>query len=210
MEKHQLETIKFSVKPSSGGDSYGITMINGRIYRNQCSINDEFLGVDGLIFDVFAEMLEKPGDYWPFCCSYCGISGCDSIFVPIRCFHKEDEVILVIRDPLQEECVFCKKHRECDISSPFTCDMAHPVYRAHRFSKEQMRQALESCKAEIEEYKIKNRSIDLEAVRKEKEGESRRNDRRNGFSDSIVFLGTIIFGITVIVTIMCAIVYLIS
>ena len=77
----------------------------------------KFLGADGLEFGVFADMLEQAGDYFPFCCSYCGESGCDNIFAPIRCFHKADEIILVLREPLQEQCLVCEKESDCKFDS---------------------------------------------------------------------------------------------
>ena len=146
MSKHELETIEFSIEPYSPNDTayFGITEINGKKYCNKCSINGKIIASDGIYFEIFADMLNRPGDYFPFCCSYCGDSGCANIFVPVRCFHKADEIILVIREPLQEECIFCEKYEKCQ-SSVFMCGEAHPIYRAHRFSKKQMRQALENC-----------------------------------------------------------------
>ena len=152
MSTHELEIIEFFIEPikgSASGAYYGVTEIDCKTYWNRCCINGKFLGADGLEFGTFAEMLENPGDYFPFCCSYCGEAGCDNIFAPIRCFHKVDEIILVIRDPLQGQCLFCEKESACKFGGDeFMCDMAHPVYRAHRFSKKQMRQALE-CKYNI-------------------------------------------------------------
>ena len=151
MSKHELETIEFSIEPYSPNYTayFGITEINGKKYCNKCSINGKIIASDGIYFEIFADMLNRPGDYYPFCCSYCGESGCASIFVPVRCFHKADEIILVIREPLQEHCLFCEKESDCKFGGDeFMCDMAHPVYRAHRFSKNQMRQALE-CRYNI-------------------------------------------------------------
>ena len=76
MKKHELETIVFSIKPVTSSPLttlYGVTEINGKDYWNQCYINGEQLGGDGMKFSEFEGMLKKPGDYFPFCCSYCGI-----------------------------------------------------------------------------------------------------------------------------------------
>ena len=147
MSNHELEIIEFFIKPIKNpaiSAYYGITKIDGKTYLNKCCINGKELASDGLYFKEFTNMLATPGDYFPFCCSYCGDSGCANIFVPIRCFHKQDEIVLVIREPSQEECIFCEKYEKCQ-SGVFMCGEAHPIYRAHRFSKKQMRQALENC-----------------------------------------------------------------
>ena len=118
MSSHELEIIEFFIEPIKGsalGAYYGVTEIDCKTYWNRYCINGKFLGADGLEFGTFAEMLENPGDYFPFCCSYCGVSGCDNIFAPIRCFHKADEIILVIRDPLQCQCLFCEKESACKL-----------------------------------------------------------------------------------------------
>ena len=61
-------------------------------------------------------MLQAPGDYWPFTCT-CGIPEDVNIDFPVRCYHKDDLIIMVIREPLRwnPPCDFCdkKKSSEC-------------------------------------------------------------------------------------------------
>lgn len=62
--------------------------------------------------------------------------------------------------------LFCRRWNHCSINGKFfgadgddckfsgdkfMCDMAHPVYRAHRISKKQIRHALTQCKASIKD-----------------------------------------------------------
>lgn len=159
MKKHELETIVFSIKPVTSSPLttlYGVTEINGKDYWNQCYINGEHLGSDGMEFSEFEDMLKKPGNYFPFCCSYCGIPECSNIFIPIRCFHKADEIILVIREPLTDQCQTCDcfMEKSCKFDyDKFFCSMPPPIYRAHRFSKSQMQDALQRVYSQINEIK---------------------------------------------------------
>ena len=146
MEKHPVEKIKFFMEPSKHWGDYGMSRINGQSYRHGFSINGERFTNDGLEFGTFRSMLEKPGDYFPFCCSYCGVSGCDGIFVPIRCLHSGDEIILIIREPMWDVCNSCEYNDECenqDGNEALMCPNYHVRYRAHRVKKEQMREALD-------------------------------------------------------------------
>ena len=146
MEKHPVEKIEFLMEASKYWGDYGMSHINGRSYRRGFSINGKRFANDGMYFETFHDMLEKPGDYWPFCCSYCGMDGCDGIFMPIRCIHSGDEIILIIREPMWDFCNNCEFSNECenqDGNEAILCPNYHVRYRAYRIRKEQMREALD-------------------------------------------------------------------
>lgn len=141
MEKHPLEVIDFFMEPRNVAGYYGVSCINGQYYWHGFSIGDKQFRSDGLEFGTFWSMLEKPGDYFPFCCSFCGVSGCDGIFVPIRCLHSGDEIILIIREPMEDSCNFCEHRDGCGTE---LCPDYHVKYHAYRVKKAQMRAALEA------------------------------------------------------------------
>lgn len=150
MEKHPIEMIAFAkreVTSSPLSMYYGVTSIGDKIYMHYFTLDGKEIAADGMYFKPFYEMLEKPGDYFPFCCSFCGVSGCDGIFVPIRCLHHGDEVILIIREPLWENCTpSCDgyEYPGCENNDDrVLCPHYHVKYRAHRVKKAQMRAALE-------------------------------------------------------------------
>ena len=151
MEKHPIETIAFakrkSVSRSYTMPLYGASLVNGKFYQHYFTLDGKLFAGDGMYFKPFYEMLEKPGNYFPFCCSACGVSGCDGIFIPIRCLHHGDEVILIIREPLWENCTTtCDgfESSKCwNNDDRVLCPHYHVKYRAHRVKKAQMRAALE-------------------------------------------------------------------
>ena len=151
MEKHPIEKIAFAKEPSRSAMNYGGSCVNGKYYWHYFTLDGKKFSGDGMEFGPFYDMLEKPGDYFPFCCSYCGVSGCDGIFVPIRCIHNGDEIVLIIREPMAENCSpFCDEYDGCKLtrSDVILCPLYHVKYRAHRVKKAQMREAL----AELERW----------------------------------------------------------
>ena len=144
MKEHPIEKIAFDKRDAKLKMDYGGSRVNGRSYRHCFTLDGKLFANDGMHFGPFRDMLEKPGDYWPFCCSLCGESGCDGIFAPIRCLHHGDEIILIIREPMWDSCDSCKY--ECQNprdGDEFFCPHYHVKYRAHRVKKAQMRAALE-------------------------------------------------------------------
>lgn len=145
MEKHPIETIAFVKSPVPVDVDYGGSYIGGKSYIHYFTLDGKTISGDGMDFGPFYDMLEKPGDYWPFCCRYCGVSECVGIFMPIRCLHHGDEIILIIREPLSEICgSWCDEYEECKYDGDeLLCPRYHVKYRAHRVKKAQMRAALE-------------------------------------------------------------------
>lgn len=141
MEKHPVEKIAFVKSPVQCVVDYGGSRIGNQNYIHYFTLDGKKITGDGMDFGSFYGMLEEPGDYWPFCCRFCGLSECAGIFMPIRCFHRGDEIILVIREPLWDACSACDREEEC--KNPDACPDRHFRYRAHRVKKAQMRAALD-------------------------------------------------------------------
>ncbi len=149
-----IDTIKITVTPGRGPLTplYGATVKDGVNYIHAVSINGEHVWGDGVSISSFEDMLQKPGDYWPFFCSYCGEPGCADIFYPVRCFHQDDLLILVIRDPLRDSCFACSEYKDCEIGetdAADNCPKRRPHYHAYRIRKEQLRQQLEDLRREF-------------------------------------------------------------
>ena len=136
MNGRTVDTIKITVTPGRGGLTalYGATVKDGVEYMHHVYINGESIWSDGVSISTFEKMLRKPGDYCPFFCSYCGEPGCVDIFYPVRCFHKADRLILVIRRPLRDSC---------------DCPKRRPRYHAYCIEKEQLRQQIYSLRKEF-------------------------------------------------------------
>lgn len=155
MKKRSVDTIKIIVKPEANplhSLLYGATVKDGVYYSHLVYINDECIWGDGVSIADFEAMLEKPGDYWPFFCSYCGEPADAGIFFPIRCFHRGDQLVLVIRDPLQDVCVSCDEYSDCPLGesdSAYECPKRSPLYHAHIIQKEQLRQQLFELRKEF-------------------------------------------------------------
>ena len=147
MEKHPVDTIRISVAPGKGPLTamFGATVMNGVEYMHSVYINDICIWADGVDITDFEHMLDQPGDYWPFFCSYCGVPGCADIFYPVRCRHRGDQLVLVMREPLQDNCFQCKNYGQCaieDTDAKYDCPKRRPHYHAYRIKKEQLRQQL--------------------------------------------------------------------
>ncbi len=161
MNKRTIDTIKLTVTPTcrtweddwraelyDGREVwFASTIIDGIRYIHTVYINDKCIWEDGVYLSAFEEMLRKPGDYWPFTCSCCGEPSDADIQYPVRCRHRGDQIILVIRDPLQSNCFFCKDNNtdRCSIAGTeeaFDCLKRSPHYHAYIIQKEQLRQQL--------------------------------------------------------------------
>ena len=86
MKHRTIDTIKITVTPGKGGLTalYGATVKDGREYSHAVYLNGRWIWGGGVDLSLFEDMLQKPGDYWPFFCSYCGEPGCVEIFYPGR------------------------------------------------------------------------------------------------------------------------------
>ena len=149
MKKRNIDTIKIEVIPGKGLSSYfGATIKDGVEYVHHVYINDKHIWSDGVEIYEFENMLTAPGDYWPFCCSYCGEPGCNGILTPVRCFHKgDDQLVLVIREPLQDNCYICDLYEggcKAKSSDPEYIDCPHRrgLYHAYCIEKESLRRQL--------------------------------------------------------------------
>lgn len=151
MKKRSVDTIKLNVTPGEGSLTayHGATVKDGIRYIHSVFINGKYVWSDGVSISDFEDMLDKPGDYWPFFCSFCGEPGCADIFYPIRCRHRGDQLVLVIRDPLQDNCFSCKDYENCTIEGSGKeddCPKRRPQYRAYCIKKEQLRQELSALR----------------------------------------------------------------
>lgn len=91
-------------------------------------------------------MLQAPGDYWPFTCT-CGIPEDVNIDFPVRCYHKDDLIIMVIREPLRwnPPCDFCDKKKSSECPDEYEwgrCPDPQFHYHAFRFRKDDIRNGL--------------------------------------------------------------------
>ena len=101
-KRRKFDGIRFYrevASPRFDGDR-GYVMIDGVWMRDRVKINGEEPDCPAVDVSEFERMLRKPGDYWPFT-SPCGFPPDANIHVPVRCFHKDDMIIMVWRDPLQ-------------------------------------------------------------------------------------------------------------
>ena len=151
MKKRSIDTIEITVTPGNTPLSalYGATFKDGVAYIHCVHINGQYIWSDGVDISDFEHMLDKPGDYWPFFCSYCGEPGCADIFYPVRCRHRGDQLVLVIRDPLRDSCFSCKDYENCTIEGSGKeddCPKRRPHYRAYCIEKEQLRQQLSALR----------------------------------------------------------------
>lgn len=121
---------------------YGRTMRRGEtwFYRITVAINGVPVDATAVAVEEFAKMLRKPGRYWPFTCN-CGIPDCDNVDMPVRCYHRRDAVIMVIREPLRQvtfcESIACPDVRDC----PFEigdCPLVIPRYHAYCFERSKL------------------------------------------------------------------------
>ncbi len=154
MKERAIDVIRITVTPGRGALTalYGATHKDGVEYVHSVYINDEYIWSDGVYLSDFEKMLTTPGDYWPFCCSYCGIPEDVNIFSPVRCRHKGDLLVLLIRRPLQDKCLTCSNQEGCSFlenGAEYDCPQFRSRFRAYCIKKEQLRQQLDELKKEF-------------------------------------------------------------
>ena len=152
--KERNDTIRIVLKPGEGplGALHGAPIKDGIPYLHAVYINDMFIWGDGVSISDFEDMLKTPGDYWPFFCSYCGVPECDDILYPVRCRHRGDQLVLIIRDPVQDTCVSCDEYGNCPLGEPesaYDCPKRSPRYHAYCIQKEQLRQQLSELRKQF-------------------------------------------------------------
>ncbi len=144
--QHQLDQIRFFRKQaeisSLGNYTIGYSFINGMLMKDVVEINGKQPTVPAVLFSEFHAMLRKPGDYYPFTCT-CGIPGDANINFPVRCFHKEKLIILVVREPVcsSAPCETCGSNGKCDLMY-WECPFKSFHYHAYRFLKKDIEQGL--------------------------------------------------------------------
>ena len=154
MKRRSVDTITITVTPGKGGLTamHGATVKDGVEYMHRVFINGVNIWADGVSITDFELMLERPGDYWPFFCSYCGEPGCADIFYPVRCRHRNGQLVLVIREPLQDNCFSCRDHDDCSkrgTDAEYDCPQRRPHYHAYCIKKEQLRQQLSALRKDF-------------------------------------------------------------
>ena len=145
MKKRDFSTIEFFLErrePQYGYDDVGFHNINGVWMRDRVKINGKEPDCRAIDIREFDKMLAAPGEYEPFTCT-CGYMEDCNIQYPVRCFHKHDLIILVIRDPLRtigpcDECEFYDDTRNnCPVDYWYSdCPFIKYKYHAHIFRRE--------------------------------------------------------------------------
>jgi len=135
-----------ATNPPLSNCTIGYSCFNKKWMKDSVSINGKQLDVPAVLFSEFELMLERQGDYWPFTCT-CDNPGCANIDWPVRCFHKDDLIVLVIRDPVQEclPCETCDEESTCTLNR-WQCPYQYKHYHAYCFSRSAMRQSLDNCR----------------------------------------------------------------
>ena len=150
-KRRNLDKIRFfreiAKSPPQYVEDTGYTLIHDQWMRDQIEINGHRPDCPAIDFKEFCKMLQSPGDYWPFTCT-CGFPEDACIHFPVRCRHKDDLIILVIREPLRRipPCDSCnKKKSDCPgWYEEESCPEPHFHYQAFRFRKEEIQHGLYS------------------------------------------------------------------
>ena len=160
MKKRKIASIEFFLEPCEAGDKFdvGFHKINGIWMRDGVKINGEEPDCPAVNIREFEKMLAAPGKYEPFTCT-CGYMEDCEIHYPVRCFHKEDFIILIIRDPLQtigpcDDCEFFADRiysDKCPAEFYFPdCPFLEYKYRAHIFLKSDIADGLKKLRGMYE------------------------------------------------------------
>ena len=158
MKTRKISTIEFfweQCEPQYGYD-VGFHKINGVWMRARVKINGEEPDCRAIDIREFDKMLAAPGDYEPFTCT-CGYMEDADIQYPVRCLHKDDLIILVIRDPLRslgpcEDCEFYGNHgNNCPVDLWFSdCPFIKYKYNALIFRKKDIIDGLKNLRKTYE------------------------------------------------------------
>lgn len=158
MKEREIEQIEFFFRKASHtpqDDEIGFRLINGIWMQDRVRINGVEPDCPAVDFKEFEKMLESPGIYEPFTCT-CGVSDCHNIDFPVRCLHKDDFLILVIRDPLRRigPCKGCQFERDPDRCPAehicyWECPFLTYRYRAHVFRKSEISERMKALYSEI-------------------------------------------------------------
>lgn len=144
MGKRKISTIRFfaekvSVAPQNG-DNTGFHKAGPQWFRDRVEINGTEPDAPAVDIKVFEKMLLQPGFFEPFTCT-CGNAGCANIDSFVRCLHKDDLIIMVIRDPLRSP--------EWTLEEEFehSCQQRQKFrYKAHLFRRSDISRGLEELK----------------------------------------------------------------
>lgn len=152
MKKRKIASIEFFLEPFEPEDEFdvGSHKINGIWMRDRVKINGEKPDCRAIDIREFEKMLAAPGKYEPFTCTCGHMEDCE-IHYPVRCFHKEDFIILIIRDPLRTigpcaDCEFNIHNCPADFWYPDCPFLEKYKYRAHIFLKSDIADGLKKLR----------------------------------------------------------------
>ena len=136
---------KAKFPPQYTGD-VGYILINDQWMTDEVEINGIRPDCPAVDLNEFHKMLQAPGDYWPFTCT-CGHPEDADINFPVRCYHKDDLIVMVIREPLRwnPPCDFCDKKKSAECPDEYEwgrCPDPQFHYHAFRFRKDDIRNGL--------------------------------------------------------------------
>ena len=154
MKVRKISTISFLLEKVSKAPLEGYTagyhQINGEWFRDRVEIDGIRPECPAVDINEFYRMLRSPGDYEPFTCT-CGNPECANIDSYVRCLHKGELIVMVIRDPLLcigpcQGCKFEKDPGLCPAEHIFwsDCPFLRFRYRAYLFRREDMENELKN------------------------------------------------------------------
>ena len=157
MKERKISTIKiFQEKVPAPLENYdhGYHKIDGSWFRDRIEIDGIQPDCPAIDIKEFRRILQAPGDYELFTCT-CGNAGCIDIDYPVRCRHKQNLIILVIRSPLRSivDCTGCKFEKDperCPADGIWnTCPFRKFHYNAYTFRREDIEAELSTLKGSV-------------------------------------------------------------
>lgn len=160
-KQRKISTIRFfreeAPRPPSHTFDIGFIKIDGKWMRDRVEIDGKVINCSPAVdFRAFYKMLSFPGLYYPFTCT-CDLPWDADIDNPVRCLHKDNLIIMVLREPLintppcdtcpdciDDKCKYDFLSGECPVNGPFK-------YYSLLFDKEKFRQGLEEMNAQMGE-----------------------------------------------------------
>lgn len=134
----------------------GFHLINGVWMRDRVKINGKEPDCRAIDISEFEKMLAAPGDYEPFTCT-CGHMEDCSIQYPVRCFHKQNLIIWVMRYPLRtilpcDDCEFDDDNvKSCPAEYLYwECPFIKYKYQAYIFRREDIIAGLKNLRKKYE------------------------------------------------------------